>query len=59
MPFAVTNTDLEIVILSEVSQTGKEKYHGKEWKRVPSPFFPLVTISLLSTSVTLFFVVVL
>ena len=27
MPFAVTKMDLEIVILSEVSQTGKDKYH--------------------------------
>ena len=27
MPFAVTWIDLEIVILSEVSQTGKDKYH--------------------------------
>ena len=27
---------------------------GWEWKRVFSPFFPLVTISLLSTSVTIF-----
>ena len=27
MPFAVTTMDLEIVILSEVSQTQKDKYH--------------------------------
>ena len=27
MPFAATWTDLEIVILSEVSQTEKDKYH--------------------------------
>ena len=27
MPFAVTRMDLEIVILSEVSQTQKDKYH--------------------------------
>ena len=27
MPFAATQTDLEIVILSEVSQTEKDKYH--------------------------------
>ena len=27
MPFAVTWMDLEIVILSEVSQTEKNKYH--------------------------------
>ena len=27
MPFAVTWVDLEIVILSEVSQTEKDKYH--------------------------------
>ena len=27
MPFVVTRMDLEIVILSEVSQTEKEKYH--------------------------------
>ena len=27
MPFAVTWKDLEIIILSEVSQTGKDKYH--------------------------------
>ena len=27
MPFAVTSMDLEIVILSEVSQTEKDKYH--------------------------------
>ena len=27
MPFAVTWMDLEIIILSEVSQTEKEKYH--------------------------------
>ena len=27
MPFAATRMDLEIVILSEVSQTQKDKYH--------------------------------
>ena len=27
MPFAVTWMDLEIIILSEVSQTGKDNYH--------------------------------
>ena len=27
MPFVVTCTDLEILILSEVSQTEKDKYH--------------------------------
>ena len=27
MSFAVTGMDLEIVILSEISQTEKEKYH--------------------------------
>ena len=27
MPFEATWMDLEIVILSEVSQTGKDKYH--------------------------------
>ena len=27
MPFAATGMDLEIVILSEVSQTQKDKYH--------------------------------
>ena len=27
MPFAATGKDLEIVILSEVSQTKKDKYH--------------------------------
>ena len=27
MPFAVTQKDLEIILLSEVSQTEKEKYH--------------------------------
>ena len=27
MPFAATCMDLEIIILSEVSQTQKEKYH--------------------------------
>ena len=27
MPFAATWTDLEIIILSEVSQTEKDKYH--------------------------------
>ena len=27
MPFAVTWIDLEIIILSEVSQTEKDKYH--------------------------------
>lgn len=40
MPFAATCKDLEIIILSEASQTGKEKYHmillmcgiwGKKW----------------------------
>ena len=28
MPFAVTWIDLETAILSEVSQTEKDKYHG-------------------------------
>ena len=28
MPFAATQMDLEIIILSEVSQTEKDKYHG-------------------------------
>ena len=28
MPFAATWMDLEIIILSEVSQTEKDKYHG-------------------------------
>ena len=27
MPFAATRMDLEIIILSEVSQTEKDKYH--------------------------------
>ena len=27
MPFAATWTDLEIIILSEVNQTEKDKYH--------------------------------
>ena len=27
MPFAATSMDLEIIILSEVSQTEKDKYH--------------------------------
>ena len=27
MPFAATWVDLEIIILSEVSQKGKDKYH--------------------------------
>ena len=27
MPFAATRVDLEIVILSEISQTEKDKYH--------------------------------
>ena len=27
MPFAATWMDLEIIILSEVSQTAKDKYH--------------------------------
>ena len=27
MPFAATWTDLEIIVLSEVSQTKKDKYH--------------------------------
>ena len=27
MPFAATRIDLEIIILSEVSQTEKDKYH--------------------------------
>ena len=27
MPFAATQTDLEIVILSEVSQAEEDKYH--------------------------------
>ena len=27
MPFAATQMDLEIIILSEVSQTEKDKYH--------------------------------
>ena len=27
MPFAAAWMDLEIIILSEVSQTGKDKYH--------------------------------
>ena len=28
MPFAAPQMDLEIIILSEVSQTEKDKYHG-------------------------------
>ena len=27
MPFAATRTDLDMIILSEVSQTEKDKYH--------------------------------
>ena len=27
MPFAATGIDLQIIILSEVNQTDKEKYH--------------------------------
>ena len=27
MPFAATRMDLEVIILSEVSQTDKDKYH--------------------------------
>ena len=27
MPFAATEMDLEIIILSEISQTEKDKYH--------------------------------
>ena len=33
MPFAVTWMDLEIVILSEVNQTEKHKYHGIAYMR--------------------------
>ena len=35
MPFAATWMDLEIIILSEVSQTEKDKYHGNiyMWNR--------------------------
>ena len=28
MPFAATCLDIEIIIISEVSQTEKDKYHG-------------------------------
>ena len=36
MPFAATWMDLEIVILSEVSQTEKEKYHiPYMWQHTP------------------------
>ena len=31
MPFAATWMDLEIIILSEVSQTEKDKYHIVMW----------------------------
>ena len=33
MPFAATWMDLEIIILSEVSQRGKDKYHMVSLKR--------------------------
>ena len=32
MPFAATWIDLEIIILSEVSQTEKDKYHDITYK---------------------------
>ena len=33
MPFSATWTDLEIIILSEVSQTEKDKYHDITYMR--------------------------
>ena len=35
MPFAATWMDLEIIILSEVSQKEKDKYHMKTLKSAP------------------------
>ena len=46
MPFAATWMDLEIIILSEVSQTEKDKYHiislicGAKKKKIQMNLFP-------------------